>query len=220
MNAFAESVRRSTLVGSPAWGRLVSSAALGLALILNGCTGAGTGAVSDAPSPSLPADPSPSSESTATTQGTPSSEPAPTEAPTPVPPVLTAAEVSVTAGDLVIEYAIDRCPVTAWNGAALSPGVTFGIYPNGAAASDGRQWATQMVVMRFANGTPADWSFILSTPPGVPSAQNERRLLSSPGVMGMEMSAEIAPAQATFTTSFLEAATSSLLPATVTVTCH
>jgi len=200
-------------------GRRFPSAVLGLALVLSGCTGAGTG-VSEAPSPSLPPDPLSSSESTATAQSTPSFELAPTEPPTPAPPALTAADVSVTAGDLVVEYAIDRCPVAAWNGAALSPGVTFGIYPDGAAASDGRQWATQMVVMRFANGTPADWSFILSTPPGVPSAQNERRLLSSPGVMGMEMSAEIAPAQATFTTLFLEAATSSLLPATVTVTCR
>lgn len=191
--------------------------AVGLASMLVACSATVDGGAA-------PAESGPVASSTSAVSPTPTPTTAPTRAatplPTPTPPDFTAADVVVTAGDLTLEYAVDRCPVIAWTGDALGPGVTFGIYPNGTPASDGRQWATQMVVLRMTNGTPADWSFILSTPPGVTSAENDRRLMSGPNLRDMEMAAEVTDGRAVFMTRFLDPAASALLAGTVTVTCR
>lgn len=188
-----------------------------LGLVLAACTPAG------APTASIAqAESSVEVEPTLTVAATPLPTPEATPVPEPTPLPLTRAAVAIIAGGLQLDYEIDGCPVTAWADPAIGDGITFGIYPIGVTANDGREWATQMVVMRITDGVPTDWSFILSTPPGVPSAQNERRLTSSPNVMGMEMSAEITDTLSVFTTAFLDPVrpfAEQLLPGMVTVTC-
>lgn len=200
---------------------------LGIAVLLAACaTPAADSIVSRAagPSPSevsAPMEPA-NEESNAPTSAptlSPTLAPTPTEAPIPVP--FTSARVDIAAGDLTLAHDIGLCPIRA-GAAEFIRGATFGTRDSSASGSDGRDWATQLVVMQVDGGVPVDWSFILSTPPGVPSAENDRRLTSSPGVLDVTMSLEITEARAVFTTAFLDPVrpfADRLLPGTVTVTC-
>lgn len=173
---------------------------------------------SDSSAPVEPAN-VPSSEPTAALTPSPPPAPTPTEAPTPES--FTSARVEIVAGDLTLAHDIGLCPIRQ-GAAEFITGATFGTRESSAPGSDGREWATQLVVMRVEDGVPVDWSFILSTPPGVPSAQNDRRLTSSPGVLDVTMSLEITEARAVFTTAFLDPVrpfADRLLPGTVTLTC-
>lgn len=175
-------------------------------------------ATSDTSAPAEPFD-EPSGEPTAALTPSPTSAPKPSEAPTPEP--FTSARVEIVADDLTLAYDIGLCPIRQ-GAAEFVTGATFGTRESSAAGSDGREWATQLVVMRIEDGVPVDWSFILSTPPGVPSAQNDRRLTSGPGVLDVTMGLDITESTAVFTTDFLDPVrpfADRLLPGTVTVTC-
>jgi hypothetical protein len=86
---------------------------------------------------------------------------------------LTGADIHITAGDLTLSYEYDQpwCPI--------GPGNTFGTYPDGVPGTDGRDWSTQMFILGWSDGQPTDWSFILSTPPGVPGGSGPARSTTS-----------------------------------------
>jgi len=165
---------------------------------------------------------SPAIPSTSPTASPPSAQ---GTAPVGTPLVATGAArsggVVISVSDLTLSYEIDYCPIDGW--LAETGGQTFGDRTDGIPASDGRMWATVMMsVMRFNGGQPSDWSFVLATPPGVSSAQNERRLTSGPNILGSSMDLELSDHEARFTTHFLDAGaprSDGPLAGGVTVTC-